>query len=118
MIDPTKCEFDDYYHNPIDGSDTYYFTYPKDDYPFSGFLPFEEYGEVVSVCISLDIDCNGERWMMASPTIEEDCGTSDVDWCGLVPGIDYDSTIELKLLKMGEKALEMISKAAQIPNEY
>lgn len=103
MIDPTKCEFEEYYHDPIDDADTYYFDYPVDDYHFRGFLPLEEYGDVVCVCISLVV-FDGKCEIMASPTVADGDSLSDVDWCGLVFGIDYDDTIEQKLLQKGKEA--------------
>lgn len=104
MIDPAKCELEEHYHDPEDGSDIWYFTYPKDDYPFRGFLPLEEYGNVVSVCISVSTDRMGGVYIAASPTVLDGDGLTDVDWRDLDPAIDYDIACECELLRKGREA--------------
>ena len=113
MIDPTKCELEEHYHDPEDGGDTWYFTYPKDDYPFRGFRPLEEYGNVISFCIAFTSYPNRTYNIRVSPTVEEGDSTTDVDWRDMDEDIEYDE-ITLRKLEKIIKAEQGISSIVRI----
>ena len=99
MIDPKKCEYEDYFFDEQYRSEVYYFTYPK-DFGEARFLPEHEYGRVVSMCVSLTVYDGGDYEMMMSPTVEEDENClSDVDWVLLEYGVNYTYETVSELLK-------------------
>ena len=99
MIDPDRCEYEDRFFNEEDHSETYYFTYPK-DFGEALFLPENEYGNVVGMCVALIVYDGGDYEIMMSPTVEEpeNC-FSDVDWTPLEYGVNYTYKTVSELLK-------------------
>lgn len=108
MIDPGKCTLEDYWHNDEYSCDTYYFRYPRDEYPFRDFRPLEEYGNVVSFCISFTTYPNRTYDISVSPTVEFDDGEwqSDVDWRDMIEGLEYDEVTLRKLEKIAAEAMK------------
>lgn len=102
MIDASKCEYEESYHEPDCQCDVHYFTYPK-DLKECNFCQEKEYGNVLCMCISLSVYENGEYDMAMSPTVEEGDSLMDVDWKDLDMGINYtEETISNLLNKVKE----------------
>ena len=95
MIDPRKCKFEDTYHNDFENSDIYYFQYPTE----LSEIKFAEHDKVCC-CISLTVGSNGGYYMQISPTVQNENGSSDIDWVDLEDGIHYNDGICRKLLEM------------------
>jgi hypothetical protein len=97
MIDPAKCEFEE--SHEFDGIITHYFTYPIDFEVYEDFYSKEDYGNVVSMCISLTCGMRGEYRMAISPTVEYEDTLTDVDWRDLYDGRHYNDNIVFALLE-------------------
>lgn len=107
MIDPGKCEPEDYLDQPEFDCTTYYFTYPT-DWNEIRFCPEGEYvseygGRVFCMCIVLSVYKNGGCAMSMSPTIEVGDSLFDVDWRDLIYGINYTDETVQKLLTIFNK---------------
>lgn len=100
MIDANKCEFEESFRT--DGGVVHYFIYPKD----LGEVRFhfdDEYNEndIVSMCISLTVDEEGNYYMQISPTVDEDDALLDIDWQDLHLGHNYtEDTVNILLDKV------------------
>lgn len=105
MIDPTKCKYEETHEDPLDRTSVHYFTYPKEGLEeYGDFYGEEDYGNVVSACISLTRDARGNCYLQMSPTVEyEDC-LMDVDWRDLYEGRHYNAEIVLALLNKAYNA--------------
>ena len=99
MIDINNCHFEESAH--LENETVYYFTYPK-DLSETEFYPEEDYGNVVSMCISLTVsnDNKLEYYMQMSPTIEEGSSLIDVDWRDLYIGENYTDDMVSSLLNL------------------
>ena len=103
MINPNMCELEDTHYDGECKCYVAYFIYPK-DMSICEFYSEEDYGEVVSMCISVTKYEDGSCYMQASPTVREfdDAGEMlcDVDWRDLYEGIHYtDSAMNALLVK-------------------
>ena len=98
MIDVSKCVYEDSYDNPEYDEVTHYFVYPK-DLGETEFYSEEDYGNVVSMCISLTINPDGTMLCM-SPTVDEGDYLMDVDWRDLYEGINYTDSMIDQLVRM------------------
>lgn len=106
MIDAGKCEYEEGFRDEDLGIDVFYFIYPK-DLSETEFYPEEDYGVVVSMCISLTIFDGGDIMLQMSPSIQEEDRLVDVDWRDLFDGENYtDTTIELLLDKTRKRLLD------------
>ena len=97
MIDVSKCEYEESYHDPDCRHDVHYFTYPK-DLGECEFYSEEDYGNVFCMCISLTVYENGEYEIAMSLTIDEGDSLIDVDWRYLHKGINYTEEMVPELL--------------------
>jgi len=104
VIDVTKCELEDIFCDPEFQCKTIYFTYPKElGDAVLGTVDWQEdepvYGEIICYCISLTVYDDGYDLSM-SPTVCDGDSMSDICWCDLTYGIDYDEdTIKALLAK-------------------
>ena len=99
MIDTNKCVFEKSSQDNEYGT-VYYFIYPKCGMDETEFYSEEDYGNVVSTCISLTIAPDGYAYMQMSPTVENDDMLSDVDWRDLYKDENYDDSTINRLLKI------------------
>lgn len=100
MIDVNKCTYEESFTDEF-GSAVHYFIYPKEGLDeYGDFYGEEDYGNVVSACLSLTVEPDGEYYMQLSPTVEEDNALMDVDWRDLYEGIHYTIETVKSLLKV------------------
>ena len=104
MIDVSKCEYEESFRDEDNNCTVYYFTYPK-DLGDTEFYSEEDYGNVVSMCISLTADDGGGFYMQMSPTVEEDDVFMDVDWRSLYLDRNYTEETVQQLLDMAPDIL-------------
>lgn len=100
MIDVSKCTFEETYTDGECECDVYYFVYPKD---FGELFPEEDYGNVVSMCLSLTVWSDGQTGLQISPTVEEGDCLSDIDWRDLRLDIDYTEDTIQALLNLAKR---------------
>lgn len=105
MLDATKCEFEEAFHDGEIG-DVYYFTYPKElgEELIGRVKPPEPGDKIVSMCVSLTMYGAGFFDLAISPTVENGDSLSDMNWHDLYDGIHYDgaSTIGILFAKATE----------------
>ena len=99
MINVSKCEYEEYFRDEDNNCTVYYFIYPK-DLGETEFYSEEDYGNVVSMCISLTMEDGGGFYMQMSPTVEEDDVLTDVDWRSLYLDINYTEDTIQQLLDL------------------
>lgn len=98
MIDPNKCELEEYFEFPDMHETVFYFTYPV-DFSEAVFAVPETYGNVVSMCVSLTVSGVNGYSLALSPTVEEGDSIEDVDWVDLEKGRNYTEETVYALLK-------------------
>ena len=88
MIDVTVCELEDVFYDGECMCHVAFFVYPKED--GEAILGCPEYENVVCYCIKIIVHEDGTEELAISPTVEDDYGLHDVDWCDLYDGEDYN----------------------------
>lgn len=100
MIDINKCKYEESFTDEF-GITVHYFIYPKEGLnEYGDFYGEEDYGNVVSACLSLTVNPDGECYLQLSPTVEEDNALMDVDWRDLYEDIHYSEDTVLALIKL------------------
>lgn len=109
MIDVSKCTIEDSYYDGECKCYVYYFNHPVALNEARFDIDPED--NVVSMCIQLNIYDDGGFDIFMSPTIEEDDGYTDVDWCTLRRGVNYTIEDAAMLYSMAKDYDDFISVA-------
>lgn len=103
MLKFEDFEFEEEYNDEAYEQNVFYFILPKSYMSEIDFDDIEDYGNVVSMCVSLTVPYSGrDYYMQMSPTVEEEFGLEDVDWRDLYLDFNYTDDLVAKLIELAK----------------